>query len=151
MTREEATKPEDIGVPYSRCTYLIDLLIKGSLQQKPTKDANFVANQDVRSFHINKTPPCSNPNTRNIELEVILSVSPTIYVITCIVCKIQYAGETESPLNTRWRGHESNVKNLTDNPVSNHYKSYNHTIEDYMICAMNKERDMKKRLRLEEA
>ena len=42
---------------------------------------------------------------------------------------------------------------MRNNPVSKHYISYNHTIEDYVICAsaVYKETDKNRRLRLEEA
>ena len=40
---------------------------------------------------------------------------------------------------------------MTDDPVPNHYASYNHTIEDYMICAVAKEKDKNNRLILGEA
>ena len=30
---------------------------------------------------------------------------------------------------------------MTDHQVSNHLGSYNHAIEDYMICAVDKEMD----------
>ena len=51
--------------------------------------------------------------------------------------------------NTRYREHESNIKNLTYKPVTNHCASYNHAMEDYMISSVDKERDTNKRLRSE--
>ena len=54
--------------------------------------------------------------------------------MACAICKIQCVGEKEDTLNAGCRGHESNIKNLTDNSVSNHYASYNHIIEEYMMC-----------------
>ena len=38
-----------------------------------------------------------------------------------------------------------------DNVISRHYKEYNHTSEDYIVTAIDKEADYNKRLRLEEA
>ena len=42
-----------------------------------------------------------------------------------------------------------NAHNL--NHLSKDYKSYNHTSEDYIVCAIDKGSDKNKRLRLEEA
>ena len=63
----------------------------------------------------------------------------------------RYIGETEKTLNGRCRGHESNMRSNNDNIVSTHYKQYNHTSEDYIVTAIDKETDYNKRLRLEEA
>ena len=73
-----------------------------------------------------------------------------VYIMTCAVSNIQYEGETGNILNTRCRGHECNMMNMNDNPVFNHYRSYIYTMEDYMIFAVDKERD-NRRQRLEEA
>ena len=54
-------------------------------------------------------------------------------------------------LNDRCRGHESNMRSNNDNIVSTYYKQYNHTSEDYIVTAIDKETDYNKRLRLEEA
>ena len=63
----------------------------------------------------------------------------------------KYIEETEQTLNRRCRGHESNMRGDSDNIVSRHYKEYNHTSEDYIVTAIDKETDYNKRLRLEEA
>ena len=62
----------------------------------------------------------------------------------------RYIGETEQTLNGRCRGHKSNMRSNSDNIVSRHYKEYNHTGEDYIVTAIDKETDYNKRLRLEE-
>ena len=38
-----------------------------------------------------------------------------------------------------------------DNIVSKHYKEYNHTSDDYIVTAIDKETDYNRRLRLEES
>ena len=42
------------------------------------------------------------------------------------------------------------MMNMNDNTGSNHYGSYNYTMEDYKNSAVDRERDKNKRLRLEE-
>ena len=54
-------------------------------------------------------------------------------------------------MKMRCRGHESNIRNMNVNLVSNNYGKYNHTVEDYIIHALYKERDKHKSLRLEKA
>ena len=43
------------------------------------------------------------------------------------------------------------MKRESDNIVSQHYKQYNHTSDDYTVAATDTERDYDKKLRLEEA
>ena len=43
------------------------------------------------------------------------------------------------------------MRRANDNIVSKHYKEYNHTIDDYIVTAIDKETDYSKRLRPEEA
>ena len=68
----------------------------------------------------------------------------------CLISGRKYVGENENTINIRCRGHDGNIWNMTDNPVTNCYGSDNHTIENYMICAVDKERDKNRRSRLEE-
>ena len=74
-----------------------------------------------------------------------------IYIMTCEICDIQYVGESSNTLNTRCRGHESAIRNENDHPVAQHYNSYNHSLHDYNIIAVDREPEKNKRLRLEEA
>ena len=74
-----------------------------------------------------------------------------IYIKTCEICDIQYVGESSNTLNTRCRGHERAIRNEKDHLVAQHYNSYNHSLYDYNIIAVDKEPDKNKRLRLEEA
>ena len=64
---------------------------------------------------------------------------------------MKYVGESENTLSKRCRGHESNMRNVRDNLVSQHSGSYNHTYKDYCISVVHSETDKNKRLRLEEA
>ena len=43
------------------------------------------------------------------------------------------------------------MRRHNDNIVSKHYKEYNHTSDDYIVTATDKETEYNKRLRLEEA
>ena len=43
------------------------------------------------------------------------------------------------------------MRGNNDNIVSKHYKEYNHTSEDYVVTAIDRELDYNRRLRLEEA
>ena len=58
-------------------------------------------------------------------------------------------------MNTRCRGHVSThthkKNNSKDNPVALHYRSYNHTTEDFTITVIGKDQDKNRRLRLEES
>ena len=43
------------------------------------------------------------------------------------------------------------MRSNNGNLVSTHYKQYNHTCEDYIVTAIDKETDYNRKLRLEEA
>ena len=109
--------------------------------------------QDGKHVHICRTQLRSSLNTKNTKFEANspANINNLVYIMTSAIWNIQYGGETENILNTRCRGPESNIRNMTENPVSNHYGSYIHTIEDCMFFAVDKERDKDGRLRLEEA
>ena len=74
-----------------------------------------------------------------------------VYVMPCNVCNIQYVGETSNTMNNRYRGYESSIRTQKDHQVAIHYRSYNHTIDDYSITNVDKEPDKNRRLRLEES
>ena len=64
---------------------------------------------------------------------------------------IQYVEETSNKMNNRCRRHESSITAEKDHPVAIHYRSYNHTTDNYSITIMDKEPDKNRRLRLEES
>ena len=41
--------------------------------------------------------------------------------------------------NSRCRGHENSIRTEKDHPVAIHYRSYNHTIDDFSITTVEKE------------
>ena len=59
--------------------------------------------------------------------------------MTCVVCNIKHVEEAENTLKTRCSGHECNIRNVNNNQVSNHYGSYNYTMEDHVVCAVDKQ------------
>ena len=74
-----------------------------------------------------------------------------IYVLNCMICGIQYVGESSNTMNTRCKGHVSTIKASKDHPVALHYRSYNHTTEDFTITVIDKDQHKNRRLRLEES
>ena len=54
-------------------------------------------------------------------------------------------------MNIRCRGHVSTINTSKDHPVAIHYRSYNHTTEDFTISIIDSDKDKNRRLRLEEA
>ena len=54
--------------------------------------------------------------------------SNLIYVITCVRCKIQYVGQTLTPIKQRFGQHFSDITGKTPHlkPVSNHFTSHGH-------------------------
>ena len=54
-------------------------------------------------------------------------------------------------MNSRCRGHECSVRTEKDHPVAIHYRSYNHTLDNYSITIVDKEGNKNRGLKLEEA
>ena len=71
--------------------------------------------------------------------------------MTCNVFNIQYVGEISNIMNNRCIGHECSIRSEKDHPVSIHYRSYNHTIDDYSITIVDKGTGYNRRLRLQES
>ena len=51
-------------------------------------------------------------------------------------------------MNCRCRGHESAIRTNKDHPVVIHYRSHNHTIDDYFITIVDKEKNKNKRFKI---
>ena len=50
----------------------------------------------------------------------------------CILCKIQYVGKSETPLNLRLNNHRKDVYNLKAIPACNHFKIHGHNFKKHM-------------------
>ena len=154
MTRKEAIKPEDIQITYPRSPNLKDILIKGTLEdnQQPRGTTPCGKTRCKTCDHIQLGNTIKKDQERyQIRGSFTCLSRNVIYLLTCSICEKRCIGETEQTLNGRCRGHESNMRSNNDNIVSTHYKQYNHTCEDYVVTAVDKETDYNKRLMLEEA
>ena len=49
-----------------------------------------------------------------------------IYLMECILCKIQYVGKSETPFNLRLNNHRKDVYNPKAIPACNHFKIHGH-------------------------
>ena len=153
-TRKPGIKPENIHVTYSRSPNLRDMLVKAGLCSIPPQafqtmlepryltcphrnTSQFISNQANHSYPIRGNLHCKSTNV--------------VYVMTCNVCNIQYVGEISNTVNNRYRGHRSCIRTEKDHPVAIHYRSYNHTTDDYSITIADNEPDKNRRLRQEES
>jgi hypothetical protein len=70
-----------------------------------------------------------------------------IYVICCSNCHKQYVGETSNSVKLRLTQHLSDIRRQNDTPVSQHFNSPHHKIEDlkFFALAMNSNWDEVKR------
>jgi hypothetical protein len=53
-----------------------------------------------------------------------------VYLLDCHVCGSQYVGESVQPFNKRLNGHRSDLTKKTLLPVSQHFVSPGHSLED---------------------
>ena len=155
LTRKPAIKPEDIDITYNKSPSIRDMLVKSSLYKQPTTNlcqpcykprcktcqqistTQTITNQVNHSYKIRGNFNCRSSNI--------------IYVLSCLICGTQYVGESSNTMNTRCRGHISTIRTSKDHPVAVHYRSYNHTTEDFNITVIDKEADKNRSLRLEES
>ena len=154
MTRKEAIKPEDIQETYSRSANLQDMLITGSLQRNHIlRDSQPCGRPRCKTCpHVTtKATIAYRKDTYKIRGKFSCQSHDMVYSLKCSICKIQCIRQTENTLNMGCGGHVTNMKAYNLNHVWRDYKSYNHTTDDYTVCAIDKETDKNKRLRLEEA
>ena len=67
-----------------------------------------------------------------------------------MTCNMQNVGGSSNTINTRYRGQKRDIRNEKDHPVTTQYNTYNHTVNDYTIIAVDHETNKNMRLRLEE-
>ena len=144
MTRKPAIKPEDIQVSYNKSPSIKDMIIKAQLYKQYTpkmcqpcykprcktcgqvETTQTITNKSNHSYLIRGNFNCQSANI--------------IYVLNCLICGTQYVGECLNTMNTRCRGHISTIKTSKDHPVALHYRSYNHTKEDFTITITHRTR-----------
>ena len=62
----------------------------------------------------------------NIFHKITCKSQYVIYLMECILCKIQYFGKNETPFNLRLNNHRKDVNNPTAIPACNHFKMHGH-------------------------
>ena len=71
-----------------------------------------------------------------------------IYLIECRKCRKQYAGETQNPLHIRLNGHRNNITyRQTEKPVTGHFNSPGHSLDDLRIAFLEVMRSFDESLR----
>lgn len=80
----------------------------------------------------------SEAYNRTFSINQILNCKSTsvIYLITCRKCKLQYVGETKRSIQARLLEHRSNINTFKNQPISNHFNTANHTVNDLEIIAI---------------
>ena len=75
------------------------------------------------SFHIKNSFPCTSKNL--------------IYCLSCLTCGKLYIGETKRMLSEHFREHLRDIKkNSNNSPVSQHFNSTNHSINDITVSVL---------------
>jgi len=75
-------------------------------------------------------------HTHKLKFSLSCESSNLIYLIHCKRCAMQYVGETGTKLRQRVNNHRSCIKINMCNPVSIHFNSPNHSIEDFSIIPL---------------
>ena len=155
LTRKPVINPENIQVTYSRSPSLRDMLVKAEVttQSLPTLSQPCWQPRYLTCTHMNTSQVIPNQANHSYPIRGNFHCKSTnvVYVMTCNVCNIHYVEEASSTMKNKCRGHESFIRTEKDHPVAIHYRSYNHTIDDYSITIVDKEPDKSRRLRLRES
>ena len=130
-------KPDNIQITYRRSPKSQPCLQPICLTCTHMNTSQVISNKDGHSYPIRGNFHCKS--------------SDVIYVMTCNVRSIKYVEETSNTMNCGCRGHESYIRAEKDYPVAIHYRSYNHTIDDYSITIVDEETNKNRKLRLEES
>ena len=94
--------------------------------------------------HLNNTNSFQNKHSRKqfpINESLSCKSKNLIYLISCKKCQLQYVGETQNTLRERLTGHLSDIRRKTDKPISLHFNSINHSINDLIITPIEKLKD----------
>ena len=75
-------------------------------------------------------------HTHKLAFSLNCQSSNLIYLIQCKRCTLQYIGETGTKLRQRVNNHRSCIKLNVCNPVSIHFNSPNHSMEDFSIIPL---------------
>ena len=155
LTRKPAIKPEDIEITYNKSPSIRDMVVKSSLQKQPITNLSQPCYKPrcKTCQQISTTQTITNQSNHSYKIRGNFNCQSTniIYVLSCLICGTQYVGESSNTMNTRCRGHISTIRTSKDHPVAVHYRSYNHTTEDFNITVIDKEADKNRHLRLEES
>jgi hypothetical protein len=91
-------------------------------------------NHGVRKHHIQ-----FYGGQKMISQYITCTTKNVVYAIHCLSCQKYYVGETRNSVKQRISQHLSTIKLKRDTPVSKHFSSENHTINDfsYFVIAHN--------------
>lgn len=82
----------------------------------PSKIKSFTSYKTGEKYEINQVLTCTDKDV--------------VYVLSCQKCNLQYVGETSLTIRNRLSGHLYTIRNNDDTPVSKHFNSIPHTIEN---------------------
>ena len=144
MIRKLVITPEQIKITYSRSPNLKDKLVKSNIdfQPKPNLCQPCWQPRCLPCTHMNTSQVISSKEKHSYPIRGNFKCksNENINVMTCNICNIPHVGKTSNSMNCRCRGHESSIRTNKDLPVAVHYRSYNHTIDDYSITIVDKEK-----------
>ncbi|KAJ8333150.1 hypothetical protein SKAU_G00420460 [Synaphobranchus kaupii] len=64
-----------------------------------------------------------------------------IYIIQCKKCKVQYVGMTSTILQRRFKDHRSSIRKCEHRPISDHFNSDDHSLDDLIIYPIEQVKD----------
>ena len=103
-------------------------------------------------FNTTKVKSHSNSKYFRVMCNATCRTTDVIYLIQCSLCGLQYVGQTNNPLHTRFQQHMRDVK-LKDlnKPVALHFNSPGHHQKHARVTALDQSTALNTRLRLEDA
>lgn len=151
-TKKPAFNIYEPQVVFRRNKNLRDILVSANLSMTKTGILSQPCrNPCVTCPHMESTMTIKKTGAEDYKIRGNFTCQSTnaVYCMECKTCGMKYVGETSNTINTRFRGHETAIRNQHDNPVAHHFNQ--HQNPDYTIIVLDREENKNKRLRLEEA
>ena len=105
--KQNATKGECIPCNTSRCLSCQQIIATTTFESTQTKE----------KFNIYHKVSCKS--------------NYVIYLLECLLCKIQYVGKSETPFHIRLNNHRKDIKNPNAIEACQHFNNWNHTFHKH--------------------
>lgn len=143
--------------PIIRNRNLRDRLVKADLTRNPRVSGSRPCNKPCSTCALMATANTFVSSTTTNQYKISLTgdckSNNVIYLIHCLLCNLQYVGQTSNTIHTRLLQHAGTIRNHVDTPIANHFNLPSHHMSHLTCFIIDRpsSRDVNVRLRHESA